>query len=205
MAYVQENVVAYAQKTGQLPGKCQAFPDIKDAVENAWLGIEAVPEKIELKISTFAELEATTPADCILASNSSSYKSSEMIERVSDSTKARILNMHYYMPPACMIVELMTDGHTHEGLIPFVAERSKEAATNPYIARKESTGFIFNRLWAAVKREVLTILSDGVSEPKEIDSMWHEMFVKGNTLPCEMMDRALSPPPFWNPFPYICR
>ncbi|PLN83884.1 NAD(P)-binding protein [Aspergillus taichungensis] len=190
VAYVQENVVAYAQKTGQLPGKCQAFPDVKDAVENAWLVIEAVPEKIELKIATFAELEATTPTDCILASNSSSYKSSEMIERVSDSTKTRILNMHYYMPPANMIVELMTDGYTHEGLIPFMAERSKEAATNPYIARKESTGFIFNRLWAAVKREVLTILCDGVSEPKEIDSMWREMFVKGNTLPCEMMDRV---------------
>lgn len=170
---------------------------MKQAVDNAWLVIEAVPEKIELKIATFAELEALTPEDCILASNSSSYKSSEMIGRVSDSTKARILNMHYYMPPACMIVELMTDGHTTEEIIAFMTERSKEAGTNPYVARKESTGFIFNRLWAAVKRETLTILAEGVSVPQEIDAMWEEMFVKGKSLPCRMMDSKLYPPNQW--------
>lgn len=169
---------------------------MEDAVSNAWLVIEAVPEKLELKIATFAELEALAPEDCILASNSSSYKSSEMIEKVSDATKARILNMHYYMPPGCMIVELMTDGYTDEGVFPFMVERSKEAATLPYVARKQSTGFIFNRLWAAVKREVLTILAEGVSVPEEIDSMWTEMFIKPRNLPCKTMDRELVPV-FW--------
>ena len=164
---------------------------MKEAVANAWLVIEAVPEKLDLKIATFAELEALAPEDCILASNSSSYKSSEMIEKVSDATKARILNMHYYMPPGCMIVELMTNGFTDEGVFPFMVERSKEAATLPYVARKQSTGFIFNRLWAAVKREVLTILAEGVSVPEEIDSMWTEMFIKPRSMPCKTMDREL--------------
>jgi 3-hydroxyacyl-CoA dehydrogenase len=161
---------------------------MKQAVRNAWLVIEAVPEKLELKIATFAELEALVPDDCILASNSSSYKTSEMISQISDSTKTRVLNMHYYMPPACMIVELMTDGYTSPEIFPFMVERCKEAATSPYVARKESTGFIFNRLWAAVKREVLTILAEGVSVPEEIDSMWTELFLKGKSLPCRTMD-----------------
>jgi hypothetical protein len=65
------------------------------AVKDAWLVIEAVPEKLEIKLSTFAELEKSTPEDCILASNSSSYKSSELIERVSDQTKKRVLNAHF--------------------------------------------------------------------------------------------------------------
>ncbi|KAE8161240.1 hypothetical protein BDV40DRAFT_301560 [Aspergillus tamarii] len=190
LAYIQENVESYAQHTGQKPGRYSAHQDMKDAVSNAWLVIEAVPEKLELKIATFAELEALTPEDCILASNSSSYKSSEMIVKVSDATKARILNMHYYMPPGCMIVELMTDGYTDEGVFPFMVERSKEAATLPYVARKQSTGFIFNRLWAAVKREVLTILAEGVSVPEEIDSMWTEMFIKPRNLPCKTMDQV---------------
>jgi 3-hydroxyacyl-CoA dehydrogenase len=188
IAYIKENVQSYCVKTGCSPGSVEAFEDMRDAVSNAWLVIEAVPEKIELKIATFAELEALTPEDCILASNSSSYKSSEMISNVSNSTKSRILNMHYYMPPQCMIVELMTDGHTSPEIFPFMVERSKEAATLPYVARKESTGFIFNRLWAAVKREVLTILAEGVSVPEEIDAMWLEMFIKGGTVPCKMMD-----------------
>ncbi|KAJ5932151.1 hypothetical protein N7516_006640 [Penicillium verrucosum] len=188
IAYIEENVQSYSAKTNQVPGSFEAVEDMKQAVENAWLVIEAVPEKLDLKIATFAELEALTPEDCILASNSSSYKSSEMISQVSDSTKTRILNMHYYMPPACMIVELMTDGYTSPEIFPFMTERCKEAATDPYVVRKESTGFIFNRLWAAVKREVLTILAEGVSVPEEIDSMWLELFVKGRTPPCRTMD-----------------
>lgn len=111
-----------------------------------------------------------------------------MISQVSDSTKARILNMHYYMPPDCMIVELMTDGYTALEIFPFMVDRCKEAANTPYVARKESTGFIFNRLWAAVKREALSILAEGVSVPEEIDAMWTEMFVKGGQSPCRTMD-----------------
>ncbi|KAJ5952388.1 Dehydrogenase multihelical [Penicillium vulpinum] len=190
IAYIKENVQSYAAKTNQVPGSYEAVEDMKQAVENAWLVIEAVPEKLDLKIATFAELEALTPEDCILASNSSSYKTSEMIGQISDSTKTRVLNMHYYMPPACMIVELMTNGHTTPEIFPFMVERCKEAATNPYVARKESTGFIFNRLWAAVKREVLTILAEGVSVPDEIDAMWGELFVKAGTLPCQTMDNV---------------
>ncbi|KAK2774715.1 hypothetical protein FQN53_003522 [Emmonsiellopsis sp. PD_33] len=186
--YAQENVDSYARKTGKQPGTVKAVEDLKEALENAWLVIEAVPEKIQLKIDTFAELEALAPADCILASNSSSYRSSEMLAKVSAAAKSRILNMHYYMPPQCMIVELMTDGYTDEAIFPFIVKLSKEVATLPYVARKESTGFIFNRLWAAVKREILTILAEGVSVPEEIDSMWDEMFVKSRLTPCITMD-----------------
>lgn len=96
--------------------------------------------------------------------------------------------MHYYMPPQNMVVELMTDGYTEEAIFPFMVERCKEAATLPFVARKQSTGFIFNRLWAAVKRETLTILAEGVSVPEEIDSLWTQMFVKGGATPCKTMD-----------------
>ena len=61
--------------------------------------IEAVPEKLSLKIDTFAELEKLAPKDAILVSNSSSYKTSEMLDKVSAETKKRIINTHYMMPP----------------------------------------------------------------------------------------------------------
>ncbi|KAE8318303.1 hypothetical protein BDV41DRAFT_591008 [Aspergillus transmontanensis] len=187
-AYVEGNVASYAEKTGKCPGSIKVFAELKDAVRTAWLTIEAVPEKLPLKVDTFAELDKLAPSDCILASNSSSYKSSEMLAKVSDSAKRRVLNMHYYMPPQVMVVELMTNGLTEPSIFPFLVDRSKEAATIPYVARKESTGFIFNRLWAAVKREVLTILAEEVSVPEEIDSMWTEMFIKGAVTPCKTMD-----------------
>ncbi|RFU24446.1 hypothetical protein B7463_g11894, partial [Scytalidium lignicola] len=188
LAYIKDNAASYAQQTGKPLGKAQVFESLEDTVKDSWLVIEAVPERIQIKIDTFKELEELAPADAILATNSSSYKSSEMLEKVSEKTKTRILNMHYYMPPECMVVELMTDGHTSEEIFPFMVRECLEAATVPYVARKESTGFIFNRLWAAVKREILTILHDGVSDPAEIDSIWNEMFIKGRSLPCHMMD-----------------
>lgn len=185
-------MASYAKKTGLPIGTAQAFESLEDAVANAWLVIEAVPEKIEFKIEAFEQLEKLAPTDCILTSNSSSYKSSAMLARVSEPTKSRILNMHYYMPPQCMIVELMTDGYTEEGIFPFLVDRCKEGGTLPYVARKQSTGFIFNRLWAAVKRETLTILAEGVSVPDEIDSLWTEMFIKASLAPCKLMDGRTS-------------
>lgn len=85
-----------------------------------------------------------------------------------------------------VIVELMTSGHTPESLTLWVAERHKEAGLHPVIALKESTGFIFNRIWAAIKREVMNVLAEGVATPATIDSIWVEMY--GSKVgPCAMM------------------
>ncbi|PVH87774.1 YWTD domain-containing protein [Cadophora sp. DSE1049] len=58
-------------------------------------------------------------------------------------------------------VELMTDGQTDEDTFPFCAERLRAVGMHPIIAQKESTGFVFNRVWAAIKRECLTVLAEG--------------------------------------------
>jgi len=194
--YIAQNIDAYALKTGKYPATFNVTDSLQQAVEDAWLVIECVPEKLEAKIKIFGELVALTREDAILATNSSSYKSSEMLAEVPQESKSRILNMHYYMPPGNMVVELMTDGFTDPTIIEYLVERSRLVATLPYVARKESTGFIFNRLWAAVKRETLTILAEGVSTPEEIDSMWSEMFVKGGSLPCKTMDGKYLQPSY---------
>ena len=194
--YIAQNIDAYALKTGKKPATFNVTDSLQQAVEDAWLVIECVPEKLDAKIKIFGELVALTRGDAILATNSSSYKSSEMLVKVPQESKSRILNMHYYMPPGNMVVELMTDGFTDSTIIEYLVEQSRLVATLPYVARKESTGFIFNRLWAAVKRETLTILAEGVSTPEEIDSMWSEMFVKGGSLPCKTMDGKYFQPSY---------
>ncbi|THZ56968.1 3-hydroxyacyl-CoA dehydrogenase [Aureobasidium pullulans] len=160
LQYISENVAAFATKatTGRSPGTISATLDLEDALQGAWIVFECVPEILELKIDTFAELERLAPRDCILASNSSSYKSSEMIVKVKDDTKTRILNY-----------------------------RHAEAGLSPYIAVKESTGFIFNRIWAAIKRECLMVLAEGVSTPEQLDKAWMEIL--GCSFgPCMSMD-----------------
>jgi 3-hydroxyacyl-CoA dehydrogenase len=185
--YIDNNVASYASVTGATPGKVSAYESLPEAVKNAWTVIEAVPEKLSLKIDTFADLEKHAPKDAILVSNSSSYKSSEMLEKVGEETKKRIMNTHYMMPPDNRIVELMTDGYTDEEWIPFYAERLREVGLHPIIAKKESTGFVFNRVWAAIKRESLSILAEGVSDADQLDRVFMEMF-HSPAGPCAMMD-----------------
>lgn len=165
------------------------FSDLQDAVKDAWLVFEAVPEVLHIKIDTFRDLEQYAPSDCIFGSNSSSFKSGEMLEKVKQETKTRILNTHYMMPPASLIVELMTDGHTAEDIFPFLAARHKEAGLHPIVALKESTGFVFNRVWAAIKREVLKVIQEGVSTPEALDAVFMEMY-GAKQGPCRMMDNV---------------
>ena len=80
------------------------------------------------------------------------------------------------MPPEALVVELMTDGHTHPEIFPFVEERLKEAGLHPIRALKESTGFVFNRIWAAIKRETMKVLQEGVSTPDQIDRAFKENY-----------------------------
>ncbi|KAM0545398.1 hypothetical protein ACHAPJ_011382 [Fusarium lateritium] len=171
-------------------GSFQVFTELPAAVANAWLVIEAVPEKLPLKVSTFAEVDRATPADCIIASNSSSFKSRLMVDEISAERRKKVLNMHFTMPPDIRTVELMTDGETDEELFPILSDVLRECGTVPVTARRESTGFIFNRLWAAIKREILLILAEDVSSAEEIDLLWENMFHLPNSLPpCRLMDK----------------
>lgn len=121
-------------------GEYTAYADIETAVKDAWLVIEAVPEKLELKIDTFGELDKKAPADCIFGSNSSSFKSRLMIEKVSPQRRAQVLNIHFTMPPTILTVELMTDGETNPEIFPFLTKVLDNCGMLPATARKESTG-----------------------------------------------------------------
>lgn len=188
--YIEHNADEYAKITGieRKHGKFETVAEMEDAVKNAWLVVEALPEKLPLKISIMGQLDEHAPHDCILASNSSSYKSRFMIEKVQPGRRLRVCNTHYYMPPQNNTVELMTCGETSTDLLEFLKEKLEDTGMVAAIARKESTGFIFNRLWAAIKRETLLILAEGVSEPQEIDKLFLTMFKDNPAGPCGMMD-----------------
>ncbi|RAK98788.1 uncharacterized protein BO80DRAFT_457112 [Aspergillus ibericus CBS 121593] len=170
-------------------GPLSLFTDLATAVDNAWLVIEAVPEILDLKVKTFEDVAQLVPDDCILATNSSSFKSRLIVSGLSEEKKKRVLNMHFTMPPVILPVELMTCGSTEDGIIDGLVEVLKNCGMCPFVARKESTGLISNRVWASIKREILFILAEGVSTPQEIDILWRYT-VQGaaSAPPCRLMD-----------------
>jgi 3-hydroxybutyryl-CoA dehydrogenase len=155
---------------GVVPGDVSADADIADALRDAWLVVEAIPERLDLKKQVFGQLDELAPADAILASNSSSYASRLFLDKVHHPE--RVLNIHFYMPPKQAAVDVMSCGDTDRDVIDFVMATLPQFGLYPFEARKESTGFIFNRVWAAVKREALEVVSEGVSTPQEVDRMW---------------------------------
>ncbi|MBO9705063.1 MAG: 3-hydroxyacyl-CoA dehydrogenase family protein [Arthrobacter sp.] len=156
-------------------GTVVAAASLADALEDAWLVIEAVPERLEIKIPLWGEVDQLAPADAIFATNSSSYASRLMNERIRD--KSRLCNLHFYMPPASNAADVMSDGETDRALLDTLLRVLPEFDVHPFEARKESTGFIFNRVWAAIKRESLAVVADGVARPEDVDAMfrlnWH--------------------------------
>ncbi|KAF9771293.1 hypothetical protein IL306_011072 [Fusarium sp. DS 682] len=145
------------------------------------------PEKLSIKEDTFLTLEQQAPADCILASNSSSFMSRELLGKVKESTKARVLNTHFMV----LIVELKTSGSTASDLFPFLSEELSKCGLKPVTAKKESSGFIFNRIWASIKREVLMVIAEGVADPQTIDRAWMDMY-QSPAGPCTMMGAGLD-------------
>ncbi|MGV9789570.1 3-hydroxyacyl-CoA dehydrogenase family protein [Streptomyces sp. NPDC003435] len=170
-AYVEQHVSEIAARVeGGAPGSVAATTDLAEALAGAWLVAEAVPERLELKRRVFADLDRLAPPDAILASNSSSYPTSRFIDHV--GTPERVVNMHFYMPPAQAAVDLMSSGHTDRAVLDLLLEVLPRYGVIPFEAHRESTGFIFNRIWAAIKREALSVVAEGVSTPEDVDRMW---------------------------------
>ena len=101
----------------------------------------------------------------------------------------RVLNMHFYMPPELPIVELMSCGKTDPAIIDFLMERLPFYGLAPFRVQRESVGFIFNRIWAAIKRESLSVVEEGVAELEDIDRMFN-LFTAHQPAPFRLMDRV---------------
>src|SRR6201997_2219022 len=168
-------------------GIAKAAGSVAEVLDGAWLVVEAVPEKLEIKIPLWGLIDEAAPADTIFTTNSSSYPSRLMAEKVRD--KSRLCNMHFYMPPGSNAVDLMSDGEPDRGVLDTLRTVLPEFDIHPFEARRESVGFIFNRIWAAIKRESLAVVAEGVARPEDVDGMfklnWH-MPVG----PFEMMDEV---------------
>ena len=186
--YVSQTLPTLAERlNGVVPGRVSADADLGDAVRDAWLVIEAVPERLELKRQVFGQLDELSATDAILASNSSSYASRMFLDKV--HRPERVLNIHFYMPPKQNAVDVMSCGMTDRDVIDFVLATLPRFGFYPFEARRESTGFIFNRVWAAVKRESLEVVAEGVSTPQEVDRMF-EINTGSAAGPFRMMDRV---------------
>ena len=188
--YVEEHVTQTQQALGLHParrGRVEVSDDLQEAVAGGWMVIEAVPERIDIKTELFGDLDRVAEPDAILCSNSSSIPTSQIIGKVEHPE--RVLNTHYQTPPDQNAVELMSCGKTDEEVIEALMEKIPQYGLVPFRVRHESDGFIFNRIWAAIKRECLMVVEEGVAPPEDVDALW-EIFTRAGVPPFRLMDRV---------------
>lgn len=168
-------------------GDISLYGEMDEAARGAWMVVETVPEDLELKRRVIGELDRMSDADAIVASNSSSLPTSQMLSDVEH--RWRVLNTHYQQPPELNAVELMSCGETDEGVIPGLISTLPGYGLVPFWVRRESDGFILNRIWASIKRECLMVVEEGVAMPDDVDAMW-EIFAGAGIPPFKLMDRV---------------
>ncbi|KAL9610655.1 MAG: hypothetical protein Q9167_004664 [Letrouitia subvulpina] len=161
--------------------------DIESAVKGAWMVVECIPEIKEAKVELLGQLDRFCDKDVIIATVSSSFKSGDLLGGVSNEGRVRVLNTHYFQLPEVPAVEIMSSGYTDLAIIDILVLKLKEIGLDPTVVQKQSTGFIYSRIWAAMKREVMMVLADEVGTPEDIDKLF-QYFFSSQRAPCIIMD-----------------
>ena len=166
----------------------QQTTNLDEAVKDAELVIEAVPENEELKNKVFKELGEKTPRQAILATNSSSMPVSKM--EASSGRPELCVNMHFYLPlQGVNIVDIMGGTKTLPEVMQKGVRWIESIGCIPLTVKKEILGFCFNRVWRAIKREALYMWGNGFVDFRDTDRAWM-VFTKMNTGPFAIMDQV---------------
>ena len=131
--------------------------DIGEAVSDAQLVVEAVPERMDIKNAVWKEVDSKAPKDAILASNTSSLSITKMAEAV--SIPERFVGMHFFNPPIIMkLVEVNQGGRTSEETVEAVTKLARNMDKTPVWVKKDSPGFIVNRILVTYLNEASKLL-----------------------------------------------
>ena len=143
--------------------------DIEDTVSTADVVIEAVPEKMEIKKDVYTDVEEYAPTEAIFATNTSSLSITELSE-VTDRPE-QFCGMHFFNPPVRMqLVEVITGAHTSDETLDTIEQLAEDFGKSPVRVRKDSPGFIVNRILVPLMNEACWIVNDDVATIAEVDS-----------------------------------
>ncbi len=142
--------------------------DLGEAAEGADLVVEAIPERMELKLETFRELDRLAPPHALLGTNTSSLSVTEIAGAVADP--GRVIGLHFFNPvPLMKLLEIIRGLRTSDDAIARArgfAERIGKTA----IVVKDWPGFATSRLGVALGAEAIRMVEEGVASPEDIDT-----------------------------------
>ena len=149
-------------------GQVEIASSVAEAVRDAGVIIEAVPERLDVKRAAYEEIEASALSDAIVASSTSGIMPSILQEQMRNPE--RFLVTHPFNPVYLIpLVELVAGKQTDPQTIERARLLIDSFGMHPLHVRKEIEGFIADRLLEAVWREALWLVNDGIATTGEID------------------------------------
>ena len=165
---VTKAILTEAQKDATL-NRIQTSTDLDKALANADLVIEAASENIVVKEKLFRQMDAIAPADCILASNTSSISITKLASFTNRPEK--VIGMHFMNPvPVMRLIEVIQGFKTEEHTRNQILDLSKQLDKIPLLAQ-DYPGFVANRILLPMINEAIETLFQGVGGVYEIDNM----------------------------------
>ena len=141
------------------------------------LVIEAVPERLDLKVRVFRDLDEAAPDHTILASNSSGFP---IVALAAATDRAqRVVGWHWASPaPVMKLAEIVRGPDTSDDTIATVVGLAKEAGKNPIVVKDTSTswGYVANRVYFAMVREAGRVVQEGIATREEVDQLMVDTF-----------------------------
>ena len=156
------------EKTNTL-GNITTFTDLKDAVPNSDLIVEAATENLDLKLKIFKQIDELAPANCILATNTSSISITQIAAATNRPEK--VIGMHFMNPvPIMKLVEIIKGYSTSKETFDTIFEMSKQLGKVPTEVN-DYPGFVANRILMPMINEAIETLYNGVAGVEEIDTV----------------------------------
>ncbi len=153
------------------------FSSDLDEVAGTDVVIEAVPERLDLKIRVFRDLDARAGAATILASNSSGFPISAMA--AATDRPENVVGWHWASPaPVMKLAEIVRAPQTSDATIATITRLAAGAGKNPIVVKDTARhwGYVANRVYAAMGREARQVVAEGIATAEEVDQLMVDCF-----------------------------
>ena len=157
------------EESDKIYGRIKPIVDLKDALIDTDLLIEAVPEDLNLKKKVYSEVDQFAEEKTVYASNTSTLPISEISQLT--SRPDRFIGLHFFNPPQLMkLVEVIPGARTEKSIVDLGIKLVKSFGKDPILCNKDVPGFIVNRIFIPLVHEAAYCLESDGKTMTQIDS-----------------------------------
>ena len=173
--FVEENIKNLIDKKIYTEDKLDNYKNnlelkysLKEVIEEKSFVIEAVVERFDVKLDIFKEISQIMDKEVVMATNSSFIQASELSKHCQHPE--RFINMHFFYPPIRMdLIEISFPDNISDDILERTKTVSKNMGRSVVVLKKETPGFIVNRMLAALVDEAYELYDEGIAEFEDID------------------------------------